>query len=88
MTNKKNGDSICFNSKKFSSKFFAKIRKTFPNRKLISKHKMVYVLPEIECKCCLKHIFQGEMSHFNHSTANFNRKPNYRGANTQPTTSI
>ena len=35
-----------------------------------------------------KPIFEGEkMLHFNHSTANFYRKPNYMGANTTPTSS-
>ena len=43
---------------------FAKIRKSCPNRKMGIKHKMLYILPEIECKYSLKHIFQLEMSHF------------------------
>ena len=63
---KKIGDGTYFNSKKNSSKSatFANIENHVLTEKMVIKHKMLYILPEIECKYSLKHSLQGEMSHF------------------------
>ena len=35
---------------------------------------MLYDLPEIELKCSLKYIFEGEVSYINHSAANLYKR--------------